>query len=308
MIIVAGDYGQLGNRLIVFANWIAFARRQRMRIANPAFHDYAPYFQGTCRDLLCRYPPPRLRVPVSTRGRAWLHRLAHQTARFCRRAYRRTGHYPPGLNLLDIGWRERCNLDNPCVIDRVRSAPLVLAKGWLFRAEDTFTEHADAIRAFFTPIARHRRNVHELIAGLRSRAVVVVGVHIRHGDYRNFLGGQFYFETSTYAALMRRVAALYAGRRVAFLVCSNAPQPTEAFAGLDVTFGTGHLVEDMYALAECDCLLGAPSTYTMWASFYGRVPLNIVVNPRAPLTARSFEVVQHFNESTRAYATRPVPA
>ncbi len=48
------------------------------------------------------------------------------------------------------------------------------------------------------------------------------------------------------------------------------------FSKLQVTFGTGDLIEDMYALASCDYLIGPPSTFTMWASFYGKVPLNII--------------------------------
>jgi len=43
-----------------------------------------------------------------------------------------------------------------------------------------------------------------------------------------------------------------------------------------VTFGTGDLIEDMYAFARCDYLIGPPSTFTLWASFYGCVPLNLI--------------------------------
>jgi hypothetical protein len=32
-------------------------------------------------------------------------------------------------------------------------------------------------------------------------------------------------------------------------------------------------VGDLYALARCDYIMGPPSTYTQWASFYGNQPL-----------------------------------
>ena len=32
-------------------------------------------------------------------------------------------------------------------------------------------------------------------------------------------------------------------------------------------------VGDLYALARCDYIMGPPSTYTQWASFYGNAPL-----------------------------------
>jgi hypothetical protein len=34
-----------------------------------------------------------------------------------------------------------------------------------------------------------------------------------------------------------------------------------------------HFITDMYVLAACDAILGPPSTFSIWASYYGRVPL-----------------------------------
>jgi hypothetical protein len=64
------------------------------------------------------------------------------------------------------------------------------------------------------------------------------------------------------------------------------------FAGLNVTFGTGDLIEDMYAFASCDYLIGAPSTFTMWASFYGKVPLNVIRSPDQTQKLTDFVVLE----------------
>jgi len=45
------------------------------------------------------------------------------------------------------------------------------------------------------------------------------------------------------------------------------------FPGLSAGFSTGVPVEDMYALAECDYIIGPVSSFTQWASFYGNKPL-----------------------------------
>jgi hypothetical protein len=75
--------------------------------------------------------------------------------------------------------------------------------------------------------------------------------------------------------IMEKMLSLLAPKTVAFLICSdeNYHAETEVFAGLPVYFGTGHMIEDLYSLAQCDYLIGPPSTYSMWASFYGRVPM-----------------------------------
>ena len=100
---------------------------------------------------------------------------------------------------------------------------------------------------------------------------VLIGVHVRQGDYRTHKPA-FFHATERYVRLMRVLEAAFAGSRVAFLVCSDAPQPRDAFRSLRVRFGTGHPAEDLFALAGCDYIAGPPSTFSQWASFHGRVP------------------------------------
>ncbi|MDH4129338.1 MAG: hypothetical protein OEV44_11315, partial [Spirochaetota bacterium] len=63
------------------------------------------------------------------------------------------------------------------------------------------------------------------------------------------------------------------GKDVSFLFCSNEKIDKNLFKEINVNFGTGHLLEDLYSLAECDYIIGPPSTFSSWASFYGNVPL-----------------------------------
>ena len=290
MIIISGEYGQLGNRLIVFANMLAAARQHGLHVINPAFHEYARYFEGTRRAI---WPSP-------------VHGGLKWVCRYAGKFRNRTGRWPPGLRVLDIGWHDVCDLDGAEFLALARRRGVLLAKGWQFRARRTLPQHAQALRDFFAPVATHRIAIARLLEQVRCTADVVVGVHVRHGDYRQFLGGRFFYATSAYAALLRRLTERFAGRRVAYLVCSNAPQPAAAFDGLDVTFGSGHSVEDLYALAGCDYLVGPPSTYTMWASFYGQVPLHILVDPDTTPALTEFGVIHDFNQVSAEYSAAPV--
>ena len=49
-------------------------------------------------------------------------------------------------------------------------------------------------------------------------------------------------------------------------------QKTGCFVLMDWTPGPGTEIGDLYSLAACDYIIGPPSTYTQWASFYGQVP------------------------------------
>lgn len=45
----------------------------------------------------------------------------------------------------------------------------------------------------------------------------------------------------------------------------------------------------MYLLARCDYIIDPPSTYTMWASFYGNVPLYMITDPTQSILLDSFQ-------------------
>ena len=56
---VALRTGRLANRIVLFANVIAFAEEHGYEVLNPAFQTYAALFESTRDTLLCPYPPPR---------------------------------------------------------------------------------------------------------------------------------------------------------------------------------------------------------------------------------------------------------
>ena len=118
---------------------------------------------------------------------------------------------------------------------------------------------------------------------VRRDSDIVVGVHIRHGDYATFMDGRYFYSLQQYANAMHQIVDQLPGRRVSFLVCSNSAFTPGDFAGLNVTPGPGHLVEDMYALAETDFMFGPPSTYTGWASFYGDKPRSVMETADEPM-------------------------
>ena len=56
LLIVGLRCGRLGNRIVLFANLIAYAAEHGYRLINVTFHSYATFFETTRRDLFCRYP------------------------------------------------------------------------------------------------------------------------------------------------------------------------------------------------------------------------------------------------------------
>ena len=299
MIVLARKYGRLGNRLFNAAHVMAFAIEQKQVFANLSFGEYAEFFEGTHRDFLCRFPPE----PHATQGKpamaAGLYRICnlaanviYRLAPFVRRSnIARISVVRPVVD----GKQDELNVDPKTLpIDWNRPFQLVLFQGWLFRSFDALRLHGDTVRAHFTPVQPYRQAVAAYIAQHREGYDFLIGIVIRHGDYKTWQGGKFFYPVEQYIALMRQVRQLLGNSKVKFLVFSDDRQDESLFTaeGFHFDFRSGHMIENLYALAECDRILTPPSTYGMWASFYGKKLLYVVEDPSLPVCAESFQVCE----------------
>ena len=277
VIVITRNFGQLGNRLLLSAHLISAAREYGVTLVNPSFAEYARYFPTTADDLWCRYPSVSSSSDRSSNSPSSLRRNAtykaiYLTARLM--WHLRMTRFP--VNIIRLGKQDSFDLASTEFERLAKSRIPLLVSGWEIRSETLLEKHSDAVRDHFQILPKHRANVDELIRVIRQRADVLIGVHIRHGDYARFENGRYFYSIQQYVAAMRRIEDQLRGHSIAFLVCGNTQFDRRDFRGLDVHFGTGHLIEDMYSFAEADLLVGPPSTFTLWASFYGQTPLQFM--------------------------------
>ena len=74
-------------------------------------------------------------------------------------------------------------------------------------------------------------------------------------------------------------------------MASDAPVDDVAFRGLDVVPAPGHAYQDNLVLSRCDLLIGPPSTYNQWASFYGKVPAFRIAEAGMSVRREDFKVM-----------------
>lgn len=295
LLVIARRCGRLANRTVLFANFIAFAQAHGHRVVNVTFHSYADLFETTRRDLYCRFPAPARRSRLEfIPGLAAALRRTRLLLHAVRGASNLNEKFPlfgrAAVTLRENPAATRTLLEGDEVQQRIRDARTVFAYGWNFRAPAAMRQHADVVRNYFRPVAQYERASRAAVESLRRDADVVVGVHIRRGDYRIWKRGKYFYEVARYAALMREVAEQFPGRKVSFLVCGDEPRRAEEFPGLKVSFGGASPVTDLFALAGCDRIIGPPSTFTQWASFYGNKPLYHIYDPAAAIALEKFSV------------------
>ena len=300
MIVIEKKTGRLGNNLTVFAHFIACAIENKLTIVNPAFLDYAHYFEKTSDDVLCRYPHRSLNLIYDDKIR----KLLYISTRFIARGYRRINKENFPLIISNFPKDNKWDLSNRDFVELAQTK-IVFCQGYHFRDYKNVARHADKIRSYFVPANCYLTKVKNFIFRIRDEYEIVIGIHIRQSDYKQYRNGQFFYETSSYVRVMQEVKSLFNEQKVAFLICSSTQQDEECFFEFNAFISKGNMLEDLYLLSRCDYIIGPPSSFSRWASFYGRVPLGVLMSSNQKLSLSDFKVNEQLLDHFGRYPSKP---
>ena len=171
-------------------------------------------------------------------------------------------------------------------------------KGWHTRRDTKYIAEAkEELKRIFTPRQEIVDEAEKLINGLRQQSDMVVGVHIRRGDYKEWNNGKFYYSIEEYYMFMKRIEELYADKKVSFFISSNEKLDKSQFKDCICDFHyNGNPILDLYTLSLCDILIGPVSTFSRWASFIGEKPIYFIEDIHQELTKDSFSKMISFFE------------
>lgn len=281
MVIIQSKSGRLANRLFIFSRFIANSIEYGHALANPTFDEYCKYFPSTRNNNFSEYP-----VSVSAPGN-----LPYKL--FFPATFLLKNLKPSGKNYVFIRSEKGpfYDLNQPEFLQNA-AEKTVYASGWFFNDRQNMIRHKDIIRSLFTPDTEVTDKISEQFTRLRKNGRALVGVHIRRGDYRRWQGGIHYFEDSYYAEKMALLENRLheKGFSVTFLICSNETVDEKAYRQFSIEKGPGDMIGDLYSLASCDYIIGPPSTYSMWASYYGRKKLFHIRREPQDMNPDSFHI------------------
>jgi len=287
-IVLAKQNAQLGNRLTMHAHLLACCLEKGCTFINPTLGKYGDFFVGTRGRLFIQSDAQGTRKPVPE----WQHKMAYRCTRMLYQITKvsrivpwfpvqsaKATRNPSGKGM----WEFLEHLEQ-------RGGRIAFVSTWNIRNYALCLKHAEVIRTTFKPLPEIRRDVEKRMKSLRSRTDLILGVHIRHGDYRKHKNGELFFLPKDYRRWMEEFARSFPGKKVGFAICSDAKQHEEDFLGLEFIFGAGNeraddygnrryaaieqaVIEDNYLLSRCDYILGTVSTFCSWAAYWGNKPL-----------------------------------
>lgn len=272
MVIVNYKAGQLANRLFHFSHFIVNSKTYKYKLIYPFFDEYKDFFELDDKDFYSK------KIRIRYFSNSFINRKTKKIVNSCMRRYKKNLWLPSFLQVISIDKNDFEDLTfNMRDRDFVTPAQdkILIASGWSYTDGESFSKYASQLRCIFKPKGQFRERIREEIKGLKGNDVVLIGVHIRRGDYKEFNDGRWFYNDRVYVERMEEIVNYFdlKNKSCLFLIASNEKIDVKNFNKINVVWRQRHFIEDLYLLAECDLIIGPPSTFSMWASFYGQIPL-----------------------------------
>jgi hypothetical protein len=163
--------------------------------------------------------------------------------------------------------------------------------GWYFRVNNLTEKYQDYFIKKYTLKDEFIKNndLYALIIKQKENDNIVIGVHIRRGDYKYWCNGKYYFDDCTYKkyiyALRDKIKHEY-NKKTFFIIFSNE---NIIFDENEYIYkSTNEWYIDHFLMSKCDYLIGPPSTFTMWASYIGKVKYYHITNNNGNINLDDF--------------------
>jgi hypothetical protein len=167
----------------------------------------------------------------------------------------------------------------------------IYVSGWYFRVPNLTKKYQNYFIQNYRLKEKYIKGnkLLEIINNLKNEGQYVIGVHIRRGDYKYWQSGRYYFDDCVYLKYMRTIGkdieTIYK-KRYSFIIFSN--ENTSFNDKNNIYKSKNKWYIDHYLMSKCDFLIGPPSTFTMWASYVGKVKYFHIQNESGKIDLNDF--------------------
>lgn len=265
-IIIINSPGRLANKLHLYANIYAYCLEKKYKCVNYDFKKCYKYFNIPKPETDLKAGLIRLAIKVFNKTVKSLNFLIKIF--FSKQIINSTQKFilPPDTNN---------NAKQKKILERIDKSDNknYYFSGWLFRSYKGVEKYHREIKQYFKPRSEYLLLITQFIGELKNKYKLIVGVHIRRGDYRTWRDGEYFFEYFEVNNILNDLQNNLSNKEeVIFVLCSDEPIEKDEFININFIESLGAEILDLYILADCDLIVGSNSTYNSWAAYYGQKP------------------------------------
>lgn len=126
---------------------------------------------------------------------------------------------------------------------------------------------------------------------------ITIGLHIRRGDYKYYKDGKYYYTDEVYQNAVKSFTENLNLKDFNIIIFTNDKDLDKEFYLKNFKncfFSCEEFQIDYELMKNCNYLIGAPSSFTMWASYLGDVPLYHIKEKNKSVTRECFKICNGF--------------
>jgi hypothetical protein len=273
-VVIETPFGRLGNRLQTAAYALAFSEEFNIKVKLPCLRGYDHLISETRTNKLGK--------------------IRRQIEYIIYKLIANSKHLKKALNCTLISSTKK----SPVILSSQKISRLILSSRisiirgyYIYTHPSILIRHAEKIRRRLAPVVEQSEFTFISDKRIKENSLIV-GIHIRHGDYKVYRGGKYFFPISIYENLAKSLTINSSESSFVFLVCSDEHIPDSAFSGMNWIRGPGTTLGDFYALSLCDLVIGPVSTFNRLSAFLGGIPRFEIQKPIDSLRLSDFKPVE----------------
>ncbi|MEI0557937.1 alpha-1,2-fucosyltransferase [Brachyspira intermedia] len=276
MVILYKRFGDKSNRLLQNIHFEAYCKHNNIEYHNLEFYDMEDFY-GIKDKYSLKKLPNILLPPINTR-----YSIIEGISNFCKKMHIKNYLI---YDYMDINLRENIELYDSQILANKNKT--IFVSGWDFRVTNLVYQYRDYFAQKYTPInlnSEEYNNIKNKFADYDLK----VGIHIRRGDYKGWNNGRFFYEDEVYNDKIDQFYNLFPNKKILFIIFSN--EEITLKPNHDYMISKCQWYEDHSLLSLCDYIMGPPSTFTIWASYIGDVPLYHIYNKDDIINVSNFNI------------------
>lgn len=201
------------------------------------------------------------------------------------------------IKIYNLSLPEKCNKFITDICNKRKI--LFFTTGWshnnntiLYQGQDLEVKYKDEIISLF------RNDCPEIIKKyFPDKDKITIGLHIRRGDYKYYEDGKYYYSNEVYQNAVKSFTDNINLKDFNIIIFTNDKDLDKEFYLKNFKncfFSNEEFQIDYELMKNCNYLIGAPSSFTMWASYLGNVPLYHIKEKNQAVTRECFKICDGF--------------
>lgn len=133
-------------------------------------------------------------------------------------------------------------------------------------------------------------SISETVQNYISNDYFCVGLHMRRTDYKDYLGGIYYFDIELYKRFSEEFIYFHNKKTVVFIFTDDK-ESAKHLESEHIKVVSGDQMQDFVTMTKMNLLVGPPSSFSNASSFIGKVPRHITRSKDDFLSASSPEKI-----------------